>query len=91
MILKDIRPETSKAIREDEPIASLATTYFTQQKSKWPSRGTFTGTQTRSPTKKDSAASARDREQSLQRLPTLVWDEMNKEAREEYLQEKRRR
>jgi hypothetical protein len=32
--------------------------------------------QTRSPIKKDGAASARDRDkqQSLQRLPTLVWE-----------------
>ena len=89
MILTDVKPETSKSLREDEPIASLTTAYFTQQKNKWPSRGNLTGTQSRSPIKKDVA---RDKSQPgpLQRIPSEVWDKMNKEARDQYLQIKRR-
>ena len=89
MILTDVKPETSKSSREDEPIASLTTAYFTQQRNKWPSRGNFTGTQSRSPIKKDVA---RDKSQPgpLQRIPSEVWDKMNKEARDQYLQVKRR-
>jgi hypothetical protein len=76
IILTDVKPETSKSSREDEPIASLTTAYFTQQRNIWFSRGNFSGTQSRSPIKKDGV---RDKSQPgpLQRIPSEVWDKMN--------------
>ena len=83
MILTDVKPETSKA-SQDEPIASLTTAYFAQKKNR-SIRGNFISTQSRSPIKKHKE------EQPLQRLPASVWEKMSKEARDQFIQEQRKR